>query len=144
MATMAGGMKVAVLPAVGSGPWSWRSGGCGAVWLLLVLSGCLVCGSGTARAAAAEGAGAEGLYLEKWGVSAGRWPFFCRGGKDVVQRKKIFILGEWAPSLRGRGPEAAWGSYLEWGEAWSLLAETGRPELSENWSWGCVALCGPP
>nr|XP_010989282.2 nuclear envelope integral membrane protein 1 [Camelus dromedarius] len=39
---MAGGMKVAVLPAVGAGPRSW---GAGAVWLLLVLCGCLVCGS---------------------------------------------------------------------------------------------------
>ncbi|KAM9072544.1 nuclear envelope integral membrane protein 1 isoform 1-T1 [Megaptera novaeangliae] len=42
---MAGGMKVAVLPAVGAGPWSWGAGGGGAVRLLLVLSGCLVCGS---------------------------------------------------------------------------------------------------
>lgn len=47
--TMAGGMKVAVLSAVGAGPWSWGAGGAGAVRLLLVLSGCLVCGSGTAR-----------------------------------------------------------------------------------------------
>uniref|UniRef100_A0AAA9S4Q1 Nuclear envelope integral membrane protein 1 n=2 Tax=Bos TaxID=9903 RepID=A0AAA9S4Q1_BOVIN len=42
---MAGGMKVAVLPAVGAGPWSWGAGGCGAVRLLLVLFGCFVCGS---------------------------------------------------------------------------------------------------
>ncbi|XP_030722435.1 nuclear envelope integral membrane protein 1 isoform X3 [Orcinus orca] len=42
---MAGGMKVAVLSAVGAGPWSWGAGGGGAVRLLLVLSGCLVCGS---------------------------------------------------------------------------------------------------
>ncbi|KAF6340021.1 nuclear envelope integral membrane protein 1 [Rhinolophus ferrumequinum] len=42
---MAGGMKVAVSPAVGAGPWGWEAGGGGAVLLLLVLSGCLVCGS---------------------------------------------------------------------------------------------------
>ncbi|XP_042638142.1 nuclear envelope integral membrane protein 1 [Orycteropus afer afer] len=42
---MAGGMKVAVSLAVGPGPWGWGSGGGGAVRLLLVLSGCLVCGA---------------------------------------------------------------------------------------------------
>ncbi|XP_055973568.1 nuclear envelope integral membrane protein 1 [Sorex fumeus] len=42
---MAGGMKVAVSPSVGAGPWGWGAGGRGAVWLLLVFSGCLVCGS---------------------------------------------------------------------------------------------------
>ncbi|KAB0379123.1 nuclear envelope integral membrane protein 1 isoform X1 [Muntiacus reevesi] len=42
---MAGGMKVAVLPAVGAGPWSWGAGGGGAVRLLLVVCGCFVCGS---------------------------------------------------------------------------------------------------
>ncbi|KAM6216404.1 nuclear envelope integral membrane protein 1 [Rhynchocyon petersi] len=42
---MAGGMKVAVSMAVGPGPWGLEFGGSGAVWLLLVLSGCLVCGA---------------------------------------------------------------------------------------------------
>ncbi|XP_066221939.1 nuclear envelope integral membrane protein 1 [Saccopteryx leptura] len=42
---MAGGMKVAVSPAVGALPWGWGAGSSGAVRLLLVLSGCLVCRS---------------------------------------------------------------------------------------------------
>nr|KAF6374739.1 nuclear envelope integral membrane protein 1 [Pipistrellus kuhlii] len=42
---MAGGMKVAVSPAVDAGPRGWGAGGGGAVRLLLVLSGCLVYGS---------------------------------------------------------------------------------------------------
>ncbi|XP_011373933.2 nuclear envelope integral membrane protein 1 isoform X3 [Pteropus vampyrus] len=45
-ATMAGGMNVAVSRAVvGAGSWGCGAGGGGAVRLLLVLSGCLVCGS---------------------------------------------------------------------------------------------------
>ncbi|XP_053518197.1 nuclear envelope integral membrane protein 1 [Artibeus jamaicensis] len=43
---MAGGIKVAVSPAVGSGPWVWGAGCGGTMRLLLVFSGCLVCGSG--------------------------------------------------------------------------------------------------
>uniref|UniRef100_A0A8D2BBX7 Nuclear envelope integral membrane protein 1 n=1 Tax=Sciurus vulgaris TaxID=55149 RepID=A0A8D2BBX7_SCIVU len=42
---MAGGIKVAVSPAVGPGFWDWGAGVGGAVRLFLVLSGCLVCGS---------------------------------------------------------------------------------------------------
>nr|KAF6496694.1 nuclear envelope integral membrane protein 1 [Rousettus aegyptiacus] len=43
---MAGGMNVAVSRAVvGAGSWGWGAGGGGAVRLLLVLSGCLACGS---------------------------------------------------------------------------------------------------
>ncbi|KAG8513977.1 Nuclear envelope integral membrane protein 1 [Galemys pyrenaicus] len=42
---MAGGMKVAVSQSVGAGPRDWGPGGRGAVWLLLVLCSCLVCGS---------------------------------------------------------------------------------------------------
>uniref|UniRef100_A0A8C6RLE7 Nuclear envelope integral membrane protein 1 n=1 Tax=Nannospalax galili TaxID=1026970 RepID=A0A8C6RLE7_NANGA len=42
---MAGGMKVASWPAVGPLPWCWWAGDRGAVWLLLTLSGCMVCGS---------------------------------------------------------------------------------------------------
>ncbi|XP_023613755.1 nuclear envelope integral membrane protein 1 isoform X2 [Myotis lucifugus] len=42
---MAGGMKVAVSPAVDARPWGGGPRGGGAVRLLLVLSGCLVCGS---------------------------------------------------------------------------------------------------
>ncbi|XP_039721686.1 nuclear envelope integral membrane protein 1 isoform X3 [Pteropus medius] len=45
-ATMAGGMNVAFSRAVvGAGSWGCGAGGGGAVRLLLVLSGCLVCGS---------------------------------------------------------------------------------------------------
>ncbi|XP_015442568.2 nuclear envelope integral membrane protein 1 isoform X3 [Pteropus alecto] len=45
-ATMAGGMNVALSRAVvGAGSWGCGAGGGGAVRLLLVLSGCLVCGS---------------------------------------------------------------------------------------------------
>ncbi|XP_008063427.1 nuclear envelope integral membrane protein 1 isoform X1 [Carlito syrichta] len=42
---MAGGMKVAVSPAVGPASWGWGAGVSGTVLLLLVFSGCLVCGS---------------------------------------------------------------------------------------------------
>uniref|UniRef100_G3RBG6 Nuclear envelope integral membrane protein 1 n=1 Tax=Gorilla gorilla gorilla TaxID=9595 RepID=G3RBG6_GORGO len=42
---MAGGMKVAVSPAVGPGPWGSGVGGGGTVRLLLILSGCLVYGT---------------------------------------------------------------------------------------------------
>ncbi|XP_006859659.1 PREDICTED: transmembrane protein 194A [Chrysochloris asiatica] len=42
---MAGGMKVAVSLAVGYGPWHLGFRGGGSVRLLLVLSGCLVCGA---------------------------------------------------------------------------------------------------
>ncbi|XP_047597466.1 LOW QUALITY PROTEIN: nuclear envelope integral membrane protein 1 [Lutra lutra] len=41
-------MKVAVSPAVGAGPWGWRAGGReggGVVRLLLIIFGCLACGS---------------------------------------------------------------------------------------------------
>lgn len=59
-ATTAGGMKVAVSPAVGAGPGGWKAGGNGgggAVRLLLVLSGCLACGSGTAGGSSCRGGG---------------------------------------------------------------------------------------
>ncbi|XP_049639617.1 nuclear envelope integral membrane protein 1 isoform X1 [Suncus etruscus] len=42
---MAGGMKVALAQPVGAGFWGGGRGGSGAMWLLLVFSGCLVCGS---------------------------------------------------------------------------------------------------
>ncbi|XP_060049354.1 nuclear envelope integral membrane protein 1 [Erinaceus europaeus] len=48
--TKAGGIKVMVSPAVSAGPWGWGTRGRGAVWLLLVFSGCLVCGSARANA----------------------------------------------------------------------------------------------
>lgn len=86
---MAGGMKVAVSPAVGAGPWGWEAGGGGAVLLLLVLSGCLVCGSGTARAAAAKGAGAKGVIFRKGGNVPRRGGLLCSGagvreGRNLV------------------------------------------------------------
>lgn len=69
---MAGGMKVAVSSAVDAGPWGGGTGCGGTVKLLLLLSGCLVCGSGTTRAAAAKGAGAVGVTLRKVGRVPGR------------------------------------------------------------------------
>ncbi|XP_076967219.1 nuclear envelope integral membrane protein 1 isoform X1 [Tamandua tetradactyla] len=42
---MAGGIKVAVSPAVGSRLWGCGAGDGGALWLLLVFSGCLFCGA---------------------------------------------------------------------------------------------------
>ncbi|XP_035306792.1 nuclear envelope integral membrane protein 1 isoform X7 [Cricetulus griseus] len=53
---MAGGIKVDVWSAVGPRPWCSGTGDGGAAWLLLVVFGCVVCGSGTAPAAAARGA----------------------------------------------------------------------------------------
>ncbi|XP_076776637.1 nuclear envelope integral membrane protein 1 isoform X3 [Arvicanthis niloticus] len=42
---MAGGIKVALWSAVGPGPRCWGPGSGGAAWLLLVVAGCVVCGS---------------------------------------------------------------------------------------------------
>lgn len=70
---------------VGAGFWGGGRGGPGAMWLLLVFSGCLVCGSGTARAAAVRGA--------------------RRGLRGVVWKLLGFVL-----EMRGRylavGPQA--------------------------------------
>lgn len=60
-AAMAGGMKVAVSPAVVVGPWVWGSGGGGAMRLLLIFSGCLVC-SGIAGQQLPRG-GCRGGYI---------------------------------------------------------------------------------
>lgn len=64
---MAGGMKVAVSSAVDAGPWGWRAGGGGAVRLILVLSGCLVCGSGTARGSSCQGGWFRGSDIQGGG-----------------------------------------------------------------------------
>ncbi|XP_075407557.1 nuclear envelope integral membrane protein 1 [Tenrec ecaudatus] len=66
---MAGGMKVAVSPAVGPGPWGWGSGGGGAVRLFLVLSGCVVCG--------AAGAGVHVIMLQESKVYYSSDQQFC-------------------------------------------------------------------
>jgi hypothetical protein len=70
---MAGGIKVAVSPAVGPWPWGWETGSCRAVRLLLVLSGCLVCGSGTIWEAATKGASANGVIFGKVGRGPLLW-----------------------------------------------------------------------
>ncbi|OBS70076.1 hypothetical protein A6R68_01378, partial [Neotoma lepida] len=79
---MAGGIKVAVWSAVGPGPWCWGTGGGGVPWLLLVLFGCVVCGSGTSRAAAAWRAGARAFFWEKevlFPRARPRYSAGCRG-----------------------------------------------------------------
>lgn len=91
-ATTAGGMKVAVSPAVGAGPWGWGTrgrGGGGVVRLLLILSGCVACGSGTAGAAAAMGAGAEGVIFRKVGSVPRVWTVFPQWGVDVVRKRQL-------------------------------------------------------
>lgn len=64
-ATMAGGIKVVVSPAVGLVLWGWGDGGTGIMRLLLILSGCLLCVSGTTRAPSTKGAGAMVYFFEK-------------------------------------------------------------------------------
>lgn len=93
-ATMAGGIKVDVWSAVGPRPWCSGTGGGGAAWLLLVVFGCVVCGSGTAPAAAARGAGARALFLEKWvhPEGAARYSAERRG----VPRESGGRFGGWA------------------------------------------------
>lgn len=71
---MAGGIKVALWSAVGPGTRCWGPGSGGAAWLLLVVAGCVVCGSGTSGAAADQGPGARALNLEKVGSSGGCGP----------------------------------------------------------------------
>lgn len=78
-ATMAGGMKVALLPAVGAGTWSWGAGGGGAVRLLLVLSGCFVCGSGTAGSRC-QGGGCRGFMFRKVECPQGVGRYSAEGG----------------------------------------------------------------
>lgn len=108
-ATTAGGMKVAVSPAVGAGPWGWRAGGReggGVVRLLLIIFGCLACGSGTAGAAAALGAGAERVIFRKVGE--------CPQGADRFSAVGCGRGAEKAASsssLRVLGYGMAWGSY---------------------------------
>ena len=101
---MAGGMKVAVLPAVGAGPWSWGAGGCGAVRLLLVLSGCFVCGSGTAGSSC-QGGGCRGFMFRKVECPQGVGRYSAEG-RGRGAEKGATSLANWAPALRGQGP---WG-----------------------------------
>ena len=134
--TMAGGIKVAVSAAVGSGPWVWGTG-CGrAMRLLLVFSGCLVCGSGTARAASTKGAGAEGFTFRKVGSVPARGQFAewrgCAGMKKLHCRRM-------GVGTEGSGPGMAWRSSPEWGGAGSLWRrQEGRPGLGQNRSWGLL------
>lgn len=60
---MAGGIKVAVWSAVGPGPRGRGAGVGDAAWLLLLVAGGVVCGSGTTGTAAAQGPGAKALNL---------------------------------------------------------------------------------
>lgn len=112
---MAGGMKVAVLPAVGAGPWSWGAGGGGAVRLFLVLSGCFVCGSGTAGSSCLGG-GCRGFIFRKVG-SVPRARAVILRAAGVVRRKELHP-GRTRARLEGpRALGAACGSYPEWGGA---------------------------
>lgn len=102
---MAGGLKVAARSAVGPGPWCWGAGGGGVAWLLFVLFGCVVCGSGTTRAAAAGRAGARAAScLEKWvfisGARAARYPAGRRGAGGRPHRGS---LRKGRPGLAWRG-----------------------------------------
>lgn len=104
---------------VGAGCWGWGAAGGGAVRLLLLLSGCLVCGSGTTRQQLPGGRVPSGLYLDKWGAFPGA---ACHSAewRGSTPRKK--------PRGRrmGVGTEgAAWWSCPQWGGASSLLPETG-------------------
>ena len=113
---MAGGLKVAVSPAVGAGPWSWGSGGGGAVRLLLVLSGCFVCGSGTAGSSC-QGGGCRGFIFRKVGSVPRPWAVILLRGAGVVRRKELHP-GRMGARLEGpRALGAACGSYPEWGGA---------------------------
>nr|XP_045222742.1 nuclear envelope integral membrane protein 1 [Macaca fascicularis] len=96
---MAGGMKVAVSPAVGPGPWGWGVGGGRTVRLLLILSGCLVYGTGTARAAAAKGAGAEGVIFGKGIVWRARAVILQTGhGGSTEGRRRNVVEETWRAS----------------------------------------------
>lgn len=98
---MAGGMKVAVSPAVGPGPWGWGVGGGRTVRLLLILSGCLVYGTGTARAAAAKGAGAEGVIFGKGIVWRARAVILQTGhGGSTEGRRRNVVEETWRASGR--------------------------------------------
>lgn len=100
-ATMAGGMKVALLPAVGAGTWSWGAGvvgQCGCFWSSPVaLSAAQV-----PRAAAAKGAGAEGLCSERWSVPRAWAVILLRGRAWCGER----ILHPWRMGARLEGPRA--------------------------------------
>lgn len=69
-AAMAGGIKVAGWSAVGPWPRCGGPGGRGAAWLVFVLFGCVVCGSGTTRAAV-PGGRREGVVLGRESLSPG-------------------------------------------------------------------------
>lgn len=97
---MAGGMKVAVSPAVGPGPWGWGVGGGRTVRLLLILFGCLVYGTGTARAAAAKGAGAEGVIFGKGIVWRARAVILQTGGGSTEGRRHNVVEETWRASRR--------------------------------------------
>lgn len=127
-ATMAGGMKVAESTAVGSGLWDWGAGGSVIMRLLLVLFGCLFCGSGTTRAPSAKGAVAEGVFFENWSLFGGCGLFLC-GGRRVCGGPRG-AKGEAASTSGcrdcGVSVLGCSGELPEWREAVSLLANFGR------------------
>lgn len=127
---------------VGAGSWGCGAGGGGAVRLLLVLSGCLVCGSGTTRQQLPRGRVPSGLYLEKWGVFPGA-ACYSAEWRGCTQRKKLHCR------RMGVGTEgSAWGGLVE-------LLTVGRSmePFDRDWKggldWvrsgpgGCVALHRP-
>lgn len=77
-AAMAGGIKVAGWSAVGPWPRCGGPGGRGAAWLVFVLFGCVVCGSGTTQAAV-PGGRREGVVWEERVYSRAR-PVIPRRG----------------------------------------------------------------
>lgn len=129
-ATMAGGMKVAVSPATDAGPWGWGAGGGGAVRLLLVLSGCLVCGSGTARGSSCQGGWFRGSNIQKSGERPRARPVTLLSGAGLWGERSL-VVGEGARVLNqglGRlGGGALSGEEL--GAFW--WRQEGRPELGE-------------
>lgn len=121
---MAGGMKVAVSPAVDAGPWGGGPRGGGAVRLLLVLSGCLVCGSGTARGSGCQGGWFRGSYIPKSGERSRPGRLLCCVARADGEKEAWSSENGRGYGVRAWG--AAWWRCPQWGGAWSLLVETGR------------------
>lgn len=120
-AAMAGGIKVAGWSAVGPWPRCGGPGGRGAAWLVFVLFGCVVCGSGTTRAAV-PGGRREGVVLGRESLSQG-------AARYSTERRGLPSSSRLRGDL-GLLPESLWRS------------QGGRPGLGDPFG-GCVLL-GPP